>query len=1128
MTCLLSVATAAHAQSVNTVLSSIKVRPTDVVPTNTTATIKAAKNEFESFQIIVTAPAGGLSSISLNTPITLTLNGGSATLPTTEIRAYREVYSSFNNASTLDGASGNWPDALVPYQEDGVAVCQSGSTFSLCADSGDVRTGAFPFNIPGNQNGAIWIDVHVPANQQAGLYSGTVTITNAGSSIGQVAVSLLVRNFGISSNSSLPSLFDVSADQLCRAHGDVDSNGYCPTLTEEHLWNGLYARLLLDHRITLALSDSLNGGTDYSGTFNAYSGSYGSLINGTDSYTHLLAAQVTALEYPWWNYTDGETAAKAKFANWASSATAQNWFARNMFYAKTGSAGHYADEPNNNCTEWGNAARASQWAHSQNSNYRSMVTSGDYGDWVSCGSPTDINVLAPVLDWVDGNGGGASGGTNLSGNYQTFINGATGRSAWMYQSCDQSGCGTNTSTYDVNYPTFIADNTAVQNRGQPWMHYIYNIEGGMYYYDVAASLPTAWNAGNGIWNNAVGGNGEGTLVYPGTPRTVSGGSSFALGGSTHIPVASIRLKMLRDGMEDYEYLIQCENAAHSRATALAIAKNVFPMLGTDANGNPRGSMYNANNYANSGQSDYKTLASTLESARDSLANCIAPGNDFGIAVSPSAGQSVSGGTSAVYTVQTTVISGSTETVNLSVSSSLPSCVSSSSFSPASVSSGGSSQLTLKTSSTQGCSSTTFTVTGTAPSGTHSASSSITVTTSPQDFALSASPTSVSSLQNGSTSSAITVTPTGGFAGTVSLSASFSPAGPSVSLNPTSISGGSGSSTATLGGNGAAPGQYVLTVTGTSGALSHTVQVQLTITSGTAVSPFVIYDDARENGFEDWSWATHTMAQTTVVHSGTTAASFVPVNYDALYLHNAGVDTTSYQAVELYVNGGSSGNQDIAVAAYDGTTLLGLVDVPSFLGHSLRPNTWEQVLIPFSYLGISGRPLRDLYIQENAGQTQPTVYVDDIRLVGNTFAIYDDMRENGFQDWSWATHTLAQTTVVHSGTTAASFVPVNYDAIYLHNAGVDTSQYQSLELYVNGGAGGGQDIAVAVYNGTTLLGLVDVPQFLGHALRPNIWEQVLIPLSRLGVSSQPLRDLYIQENAGATQATVYVDDIRLVH
>ena len=43
-----------------------------------------------------------------------------------------------------------------------------------------------------------------------------------------------------------------------------------------------------------------------------------------------------------------------------------------------------------------------------------------------------------------------------------------------------------------------------------------------------------------------GGNGDGTLYYPGKPSKI--------GGTKHVPIESIRLKLLREGMEDYEYL----------------------------------------------------------------------------------------------------------------------------------------------------------------------------------------------------------------------------------------------------------------------------------------------------------------------------------------------------------------------------------------------------------------------------------------------------------------------------------------------------------------------------------------------------------------------------------------------
>ena len=41
-----------------------------------------------------------------------------------------------------------------------------------------------------------------------------------------------------------------------------------------------------------------------------------------------------------------------------------------------------------------------------------------------------------------------------------------------------------------------------------------------------------------------GGNGEGTLFYPGRPDKI--------GGNDHIPISSLRLTLIREGNEDYE------------------------------------------------------------------------------------------------------------------------------------------------------------------------------------------------------------------------------------------------------------------------------------------------------------------------------------------------------------------------------------------------------------------------------------------------------------------------------------------------------------------------------------------------------------------------------------------------
>jgi len=50
---------------------------------------------------------------------------------------------------------------------------------------------------------------------------------------------------------------------------------------------------------------------------------------------------------------------------------------------------------------------------------------------------------------------------------------------------------------------------------------------------------------------------------------------------------------------------------------------------------------------------------------------------------------------------------------------------------------------------------------------------------------------------------------------------------------------------------------------------------------------VVYDDARENGWQDYGWATINYANTNPVHSGSDSISVndPTTNYQALYLHH---------------------------------------------------------------------------------------------------------------------------------------------------------------------------------------------------------------------------------------------------
>jgi uncharacterized membrane protein len=98
-----------------------------------------------------------------------------------------------------------------------------------------------------------------------------------------------------------------------------------------------------------------------------------------------------------------------------------------------------------------------------------------------------------------------------------------------------------------------------------------------------------------------------------------------------------------------------------------------------------------------------------------------------------------------------------------------------------------------------------------------------------DFSLSATPASQTVAQGNGTSYTLTLTPSGGFAGNVSLSLGALPAGVNAAFNTNPITGGSGTSTLTVTTtSNTAPGNYNLTITGTSGSLTHSAAVTLVV------------------------------------------------------------------------------------------------------------------------------------------------------------------------------------------------------------------------------------------------------------------------------------------------------------
>jgi hypothetical protein len=223
--------------------------------------------------------------------------------------------------------------------------------------------------------------------------------------------------------------------------------------------------------------------------------------------------------------------------------------------------------------------------------------------------------------------------------------------------------------------------------------------------------------------------------------------------------------------------------------------------------------------------------------------------DFSISVMPTSAALTANGTAAMVSVLATAQNGFSSDVQIAITG-LPAGVTAQPSSLA-LTPGTASTLTLTAPTGTAAGSSTATLTGTSGTLMHSASLPITVTAPPPaqaDFSLAVSPQSLS-LTIGGTGQAVQLTATAlnGFTGTTAVALSGLPAG--VTANPASVSlaPGTPQSITLTAGNSAQAGSANVVFTGTSGSLTHTATLALTVAS-TGVNVTTYHNDNARDGW----------------------------------------------------------------------------------------------------------------------------------------------------------------------------------------------------------------------------------------------------------------------------------------
>lgn len=146
---------------------------------------------------------------------------------------------------------------------------------------------------------------------------------------------------------------------------------------------------------------------------------------------------------------------------------------------------------------------------------------------------------------------------------------------------------------------------------------------------------------------------------------------------------------------------------------------------------------------------------------------------------------------------------------------------------------------------------------------------------------------------------------------------------------------------------------------------------------------VIYDDALENGWQNWGWATLNYTNITPVHSGSDSISVTIVNgYDGIQLWHANINSSAYASINFWMDGGASGGQHLQ--------MYGLANLNGTNGFSLSQRyplaappagNWQQYSVPLSAFGVANLTnFAGFVIQDSSGAAEPTFYLDDISLV----------------------------------------------------------------------------------------------------------------------------------------------------
>ncbi|HYD43002.1 MAG TPA: DUF4091 domain-containing protein [Anaeromyxobacter sp.] len=408
-----------------------------------------------------------------------------------EVGLYRVASLRLARPSGPDGAAGEWPDPLVPVRDPAF---------------GEARR-AFPVAVPAGRLQSIWVEVCVPPDAPPGDHRGAVVVRDRGAPLARIPLRVHVWPFALPRTPTFVAAFGLSTRLGTRALGAPDDPAVARALAAAALRHRLTpftlsadppdgrctaARCALDWtRLDAELAPVLDG----------------TLVPG-------VKGGFVEVRIPAAVWAGPEKDLAATLRAWRDHFAARGWLDRLWLYT--------LDEPSPaQLPELARRARLARQA-----GIRVFATLAPHPALEGV-----VDAFAPNLTLLPD--APAPAGVRIS-----------------YASCLSHGCAelpaggrarAEMMRAFTGWPGYEIDRPAAAARAVAWLAARRGLSGELYY-----DMLQTWTRDPWSDPRAFAGNGDGTLLYPGRPA--------ALGGRHPFPVESIRLKVIRDGLEDLELL----------------------------------------------------------------------------------------------------------------------------------------------------------------------------------------------------------------------------------------------------------------------------------------------------------------------------------------------------------------------------------------------------------------------------------------------------------------------------------------------------------------------------------------------------------------------------------------------